>query len=75
MKKIATLAVLAALTLTGCGATYTYEAEPVGGVFQDPRQVECFHIEADSSAGDDGDIQLGSFCTDEAAAGDVEDDD
>ena len=57
-----------ALTLVGCSEQFTFEAHPSGsgdtdnGYIGDPRQIECFVIEADSTAGDESDRQLGEFC-------------
>lgn len=67
---LSALAVGAVFTLAGCGESFTFEAVPVGvddddaetGLSGDPAQHECFTIEADSSAGDDADEQLGTFC-------------
>lgn len=64
------LAVLAALTMTGCSESFTFEAVPSGvsddaaeeGLKGNPRQYDCFTIEADSSTGDEGDVSLGEFC-------------
>lgn len=85
MKKIiAGLSAVAALTfLGGCAETFTFEATPVGvddddaeeGIEGNPRDIECFTIEADSSNGDDGDAQLGTFCKTDAEPQQDEDDD
>lgn len=60
-----TVLTLAALSLTACGESYTYEADPIGGGGDNPREISCFMIEADSSNGDDGDVALGEFCATE----------
>lgn len=66
MKKTITAvsgALLGVVLLAGCTETYTFEAEPKGGSKSDPRDIDCFTIEADAEIeGDDGDIQLGTFC-------------
>lgn len=53
----------ALVVFAGC-ESFTYEAEPVesDNNGKNPEKVKCFAIEADSSNGDDGDKQLGTFC-------------
>lgn len=70
MKKIViALSATAVLVLGGCSETFDYEAEPIDSDNngKSPENVECFTIEADSSNGDDGDKQLGTFCKEDRA--------
>lgn len=78
MKKIV-LASVAALALSSCGTSYTFEANPSGGDAENgwkgnPATIKCFVIEADSSMGDDDDRQLGEFCKTSNPSGAAQDD-
>ncbi len=63
---LAAIVATAALALTGCTTTYSFEADPQGpggseDFEGDPTKIECFVIEADGPT-DDEDIDLGTFC-------------
>lgn len=61
MKKIVTgtLAGVALMATTACTTTYEFDAEPTSDK-TNPRDIECFNIEAEPSSGDD--VNLGEYC-------------